>query len=85
MARKGIARVRSAAALESAWARAAGDLAAQHTRVAGIKRGRLEIIVSHSTLVQELSFQKQGLLEALRTALPDERIEDLRFRLGPVT
>ena len=59
MARQGIARVRGAEALEAAWKEASGELTARYTRVGSIRRGMLEILVAHSTLVQELGFRKQ--------------------------
>jgi predicted nucleic acid-binding Zn ribbon protein len=85
MARKGFARVRSAEALEAAWADAAGSLAAKYTRVGQIRRGTLEVLVANSTLVQELGFQKQELLNSLSQLLPDEKIESLRFRVGNIS
>jgi predicted nucleic acid-binding Zn ribbon protein len=84
LARRGFARVKSGAALESAWREAAGELVAQYTRVGQIRRGKLEVIVAHSVLVQELTFQKSDLLVKLARLLPDERITDLRFRIGAV-
>jgi predicted nucleic acid-binding Zn ribbon protein len=84
MARRGFARVQSAAACEEAWQAAAGELAARYSRVGAIRRGRLEVTVANSTLVQELTFQKTALLETLARLLPDERIQDLRFRVGPI-
>lgn len=84
MARYGIARVQSTQALEAAWRSAAGELLGQYTRVGTLRRGKLEVITANSTLVQELSFQKTSLLAALAKALPDERINDLRFRVGPI-
>jgi predicted nucleic acid-binding Zn ribbon protein len=84
MARRGYARQQGAAALESAWNRAAGALAAQYTRVGSIRRGALEVIVGNSTIVQELTFQKPTLLVAMAKLLPDEQIKDLRFRVGPI-
>jgi predicted nucleic acid-binding Zn ribbon protein len=84
MARGGFGRVRSTEALEAAWRQAAGPLAATHTCVAGVRRGKLEIVVASSTLLQELSFQKRALLDALARALPDEPVRALRFRVGPV-
>lgn len=84
MARRGFAAVRAAVAYESAWREAAGELAAQYTRVTSIRRGNLEITVANSTLVQELSFRKPALLKALSSLLPDERIKDLRFRVGVI-
>ena len=85
MARRGFAAVRSAAACEAAWREAAGEPAARYTRVASIRRGKLEIMVANSTLVQELSFRKQALLKALGARLPDQKIKDLRFRVGPIS
>lgn len=84
MARRGFARVQSTAALEAAWRQAAGELMSQYTRVAAIRRGKLEVIVANSTLVQELTFQKVTLLETLKTLLPDEPIKDLRFKVGAI-
>ncbi len=40
--------------------------------------------VSDSGAMQELSFQKKKLLAALKTKLPEAKIEDLRFRVGRV-
>jgi len=84
MARRGFARVRSGAALAEAWREAAGELAAQYTRAGQIRRGKLEVTVTHSALVQELTFQKNDLLKKLARLLPDEKISDLRFRVGTV-
>ena len=74
MARRGFARVRSGADCESAWNEAAGPLAA-YTRVGQLRRGTLEVVVANSTLIQELTFQKAGLLETLRRLLPDQPIQ----------
>ena len=84
MARRGYARVQSAGAYAAAWREAAGELAAEYTRVGSLRRGTLEVIVVNSTLVQELTFQKPALLKLLGRLLPDERLEDLRFRVGNV-
>jgi predicted nucleic acid-binding Zn ribbon protein len=84
MARQGFARVQSCEALETAWADAAGPLMAKYTRVGQIRRGTLEVLVANSTLLQELGFQKQSLLNSLAQLLPDEKIENLRFRVGNV-
>lgn len=84
MARRGFAQVQTAAAWDTAWRQAAGEMIAKFTRVGQLKGGRLEIIVANSTLVQELSFQKPNLLAAMTRALPDHPIKDLRFRIGPI-
>ena len=82
MVRRGYARVQTARAYETAWREAAGELVAQYTRVGALRRGTLEVVVDNSTLVQELTFQKPTLLKLLTRLLPDEPLEDLRFRVG---
>jgi predicted nucleic acid-binding Zn ribbon protein len=84
MSRRGYARIQSAAAYDAAWAEAAGPLAAKYTRPGQVRRGILEVIVANSTLMQELGFQKQDLLDAVAKLLPDEGIEKLRFRVGNI-
>jgi len=84
MARRGFARVQGASDCTDAWREAAGPLAGQYTRVGSVRRGKLEVIVANSTLIQELNFQKTALLEALHRLLPEENIKDLRFRLGAI-
>jgi len=83
MARRGYARERSSLDLAEAWREAAGELIAQHSRVGLIRQGRLEITVTHSAIVQELTFQKAAILAQLHSLLPRENIADLRFRVGP--
>jgi hypothetical protein len=84
MARRGYARVEASDRLERAWCAAAGELAAQHTRVGAVRRGVLEVVVGHSALVQEITFQKSSILSQLARLAPDERIADLRLRVGPI-
>ncbi len=84
MARRGYGRVQSAANYDAAWREAAGPLAAKYTRPGLLRRGTLEVVVAHSALVQELGFQKRMLLDSLARLLPDEGIENLRFRVGSV-
>jgi len=83
MARRGYARVRSGADTESAWREAAGQLA-PFTRAGQVRGGKLEVTVANSTVMQELTFRKVALIAALKKLLPDEGIEDLRFRVGTV-
>jgi predicted nucleic acid-binding Zn ribbon protein len=69
--------------LEKAWAEAVGAEHADHTRVAGIRRGVLEVEVDNAVLLQELAhFHKRRLLQALRGRLPGTTLTDLRFRNG---
>lgn len=69
--------------LEKAWAAAAGPEHAAHTRVAGIRRGILEVEVNNSVLLQELAqFHKRRLLNTLRSSLAGTTVTDLRFKAG---
>ena len=85
MARRGFARVSAAETFDAAWREAAGSLAAAYTRVGSVRRGKLEVIVANSTLLQEFVFQKETLVVSLNQQLPDEGIRDLRFRVGAVS
>ena len=69
--------------LERAWAEAAGEEYAKQTRVAGLRRGVLEVEVANAVLLQELvHYHKRRLLEQLRGRLPEVTLTDLRFRAG---
>jgi predicted nucleic acid-binding Zn ribbon protein len=71
--------------LEQAWAEAmtACGLDAEHSRVNGLRRGVLEVLVGNAVLLQELAhFHKRKLLAELRGKLTGTMIHDLRFRAG---
>jgi predicted nucleic acid-binding Zn ribbon protein len=71
--------------LEQAWAQAVGVEGAKVTRVGGMRRGVLEVIVGNTVLLHELAhFRKRRLLEDLRGRLPGTTVNDLRFRAGVV-
>jgi predicted nucleic acid-binding Zn ribbon protein len=84
MARRGFARVQSTAALKQAWNEAAGELLARQSRVGAVRRGVMEVIVAHSTWAHELTYQKTTLIARLATLLPEQKIRDLRVRVGPL-
>jgi predicted nucleic acid-binding Zn ribbon protein len=84
MARRGYAQVQAASQCTEAWQQAAGELLARHSRATQIKRGVLEVICSNSTMMQEMSFQKAGLLKRMIELMPGDQIRDLRFRVGSV-
>ena len=70
--------------LEEAWATASGEFAGK-TRVAGLRRGVLEVEVAPGALLQELAaFHKRRLLEAMKKALPNATVKEIRFRAGMV-
>jgi predicted nucleic acid-binding Zn ribbon protein len=82
--RKGYAQVRTACDYSEAWRAAAGEAFASHTEVGLLRRGVLEVVVAHSLVMQELTFEKERILAAMQTALPDAGIKQLRFRVGNI-
>jgi predicted nucleic acid-binding Zn ribbon protein len=84
LAKRGYARVQSATNYAEAWRQAAGDQWARTTRAGQIKRGVLEVVCTTSILVQEMTFQKSGLLKKLAELLPDEKIKDIKIRVGSI-
>jgi len=82
---RGWGRQQAQLRLERAWAAAVGPVGAKQTRVAGLRRGVLEVTVGNAVLLQELAhYQKRRLLEQLRSQLPGTPITNLRFRAGVV-
>jgi predicted nucleic acid-binding Zn ribbon protein len=69
--------------LEQAWEKAAGPDTLRHTRIGGLRRGVLEVLVDSAVLLQELAhYHKRRLLEQFRQHLPGLTVTDLRFRAG---
>lgn len=85
MARRGYARRQAHEAFQDAWREATGDMIAQYSRAGRVRRGQLDVAVANSTLLHELTFQKQTILARLAELLPQERISDLRFRVTRIT
>ena len=84
LARTGYAQVQSAALCESAWRTAVGEKLAPHTRPGNIRRGVLEVLVATSAVMQELAFVKAKVIKQLAQLAPDQKIRDVRFRVGPL-
>ena len=82
LARRGYARVQANEAQQAAWSQVVPLAWRQFTRVGGLKRGVLEVFVSNSAMIQELTYQKATLLQNLAIQLPQEKLKDLRFRVG---
>jgi predicted nucleic acid-binding Zn ribbon protein len=83
-ARRGYAQVQAASTCERAWRESVGEKMAKHSRPGNVRRGVLEVTVRNSAVMQELTFQKQTLLAKITGLLPDQKIRDLKFRVGPV-
>jgi predicted nucleic acid-binding Zn ribbon protein len=81
---RGYGRIQANADLTAVWQQAAGATIAKYTRPGRLRRGTFEVMASNSTIIQELTFQKQQILAQLQTALPDAKIRDIKFRVGNI-
>lgn len=82
---RGYGRVQADGELAAIWRLAVGESLARYTRPGRLHNGKLQVTVSNSTIVQELTFQKDRILAALAEQLPTSPIRDLRFRVGTVS
>ena len=83
LARRGYAQLAANEECRQAWRSAVGGLEA-FSRAGEVKRGVLQVVVGNSVVMQELTFRKQELLEAVIEALPNHQITDIRFRVGAI-
>ena len=80
---RGYGRFRARQELEDAWNAAVGEPRCRQTQLGEVRRGVLNVTVSHPALLEELAaFQKPALLAALRSGAPSTTIHDIRFRVG---
>ncbi|MGP0069321.1 MAG: DUF721 domain-containing protein [Isosphaeraceae bacterium] len=80
---RGYGRFRARQELEEAWNAAVGEPLCRQTQLGEVRRGVLNVTVSHPALLEELSaFQKPALLAALRSGASSTTIHDIRFRVG---
>jgi predicted nucleic acid-binding Zn ribbon protein len=84
LAKKGYAQVQTAATCEAAWREAVGSKLAGDTRPGNVNRGVLEVLVRNSAAVHELGFLKTKIVKMLTKLVPEQRIRDLRFRVGTI-
>lgn len=85
LARTGLGGSQSAREVQAAWAEIVGPPLDGLSRVSRLFRGKLEVVVAHSAALQELTFRKRHILQELQKRWPDQRIRDLKFRVGQVS
>jgi len=82
---RGYGRFLAQRELEEAWDAAVGEPLCRQTRLGEVRRGVLNVTVSHPALLEELAaFRKAELLAALRSGAPATTIHDIRFRVGAI-
>jgi predicted nucleic acid-binding Zn ribbon protein len=84
LAKRGYAQIQAAGGCEAAWRDAVGAKLAADTRPGTVRRGVLDVLVRNSSVVQELAFLKVKIIKSLAKTIPEQKIRDLRFRVGAI-
>ena len=84
LASRGYAQQQDTQRRQEVWRDVAGAKFAKQSCAGNIRRGVLEVIVSNSAVLQELTFQKKKLVRRLSEVAPEQQIRDLRFRVGAI-
>jgi len=84
LSKRGYAQVQSAASCDAAWREAVGQKLAADTRPGNVARGVLEVLVRNSAAAHELGFVKSKIVKMLTKLIPEQRIRDLRVRVGTI-
>jgi predicted nucleic acid-binding Zn ribbon protein len=66
------------------WKQTVGEDIAKNTRPAAFKGKLLLVHVTSSVWVQQLQFLKKDIIGRLNDALGKARVEDIKFKIGPV-
>lgn len=82
LAKNGYAQLQTAASCEAAWRQAAGPKLEKDTRPGNVRGGVLDVLVRNSAVLQELTFVKQQLVRKLAELAPDQKIKQVKFRVG---
>jgi len=82
MAKKGYGQIQAAKSCASAWQEAVGSRFENDTRCGSVRRGILEVTVSSSLVLQELTFIKTQLVKQLARLVPEQKITGLKFKVG---
>ena len=85
MTRKGLGQQQANEALQIVWKKAVGERSAETSQPGYLKRGVLEVFVESSIQLQQLEFEKKKLISELQRLLPQNKINNIRFRIGKTT
>jgi hypothetical protein len=84
LAGKGYIQTQSKTELAESWRIAVGQKWQAKTVVGNLRHGVLEVVVESSAAHQQLKFIKQQVLTSLQNQLPQNKIRDIRFRVGNI-
>ena len=83
LAKQGLLAHSRSSNVDEAWTSIVGAEFANHTRIASLKRGKLEIEVDSSALMTEIQFYRKALLLDLREKVRKPFISRISFILKP--
>jgi predicted nucleic acid-binding Zn ribbon protein len=66
------------------WPDLVGPTIAKNAKPAVIKKRMLIVHVTSTPWIQELQYLKDDIIEKLNTELGENRIQDVRFKIGPI-
>ena len=66
--------------LNKAWNKMVGETISKNTEIVKIKNGKITIKTSNPIWRNELTFQKEDLLNRLKKEEPESNIEEIEFR-----
>ena len=80
MLRGGYGRVQASEELAETWQKIVGERFTGNCRPGRLRRGVLDVLVTHSAFIQELTSEKETILAGLAREAPEMKIRDLRIR-----
>ena len=81
MARRGYAQIFASDAIQAVLEAEVGTTLANSVKAGKVRGGVLQIFASDSVTLQELTFRKRAILKRIQADLPENKINDLRFRI----
>ncbi len=78
---KGYAAQQSTQLLQEQWRIAVGEELFSQSRIGKINRGILQVFASNTIILSELEYSKTKALRHLKSALPDFKLKDIRFKV----
>ncbi len=69
--------------IQALWQKAVDQKTVQHTRLVGIKKGKLLVFVDSPVRVFDLTLHKKAILYKMQEGLPE--ISEITFKIGKVT
>ncbi len=82
---RGYAQIRKSDEQEKVWRAVVGPDLSRVTQFLKLSRGTFHVLLANSLLMQEFTFRKEELLEAVQSALPNAGVKQLRFKVGKIT